>query len=365
MRIRAAATVPFMCALVIAAPLWAILTACTSGDGASTPEIAPQVGQPTTASVTLKESTLIFGNDTAISPSGQAVVTPVDGQWCLQDVSGVRCVDALAEASAAHGVVWRPNETAIAVTWGRQDPISIIDFAAGTSVETTLDRHRLLTFTPDGSALLGIDVDRPADLSRIDPVTLEPERFSGSIEGGVPQLKWGALGPVWGSSPSEPAVFTLLEGEEANFIEGGQGEQLLVSVTSDSRLALAFDDDIIHGDSTPDGTILTIFDRVESRSVGVALPPEIEQDAPSAAQLSNDGRSLLVIHDVEAGLALSSAAIDPETLEATAWRVLMSWDRDDPDQPSFFGEDGSMRWDGGASAWVLTQQGALMEITLS
>lgn len=342
------------------------VAACGSDDGGSRIAVTvPQIETPTTASVAERESTLDFNDDAALSPSGQAVAVPVDGQWCLEDSSGVRCVDALAEGSAAHGVVWRPDETAIAVTWGAQDPISIIDFAAGTSVETDLDRHRLLAFSPDGESLLGLDIEKQDQLSLIDPVTLEADKFAGEFDGGVPQLMWASSGLVWGSSPGEPSVFTLSEGEEPEIIEGGLGEQLLVSVTPDARYALTMDDDLRYGVGEADDTILNIFDRVDARSVGVVLPPDIEQRAPSTAQLSADGRSLLVLHDVAGGLALSSASVDPATLNTTMWTKLASWQQDDPQLPAGYRSNGSMRWGGGTTATILTEQGTVLEITLN
>ena len=326
--------------------------------------IAEQIGQPTAASVTEFESSLSFDRDASISPSGRAIATPVDGQWCLSDSSGITCVDALAEGSAAHGVVWRPDERAIAVTWGAQNPMSIIDFNQGTSVETSLGKHRLLAYTADGTSIVGLDIDIPGQISFIDPLTLEATRFADSFEGGVPQI-YGAIDELyWGALPGEPAVFTITEGASPEFVLGGLGEQLLVSVTSDGRLALGMDDEVDRGRPGPDDTLFTIFDRAGSRSVGIVLPPDIDQRAPKAGQLSADGRTLLVLHDADSGMALSSAAIDPETLEASGWTVLTNWESGDPLMPPPYQPNTLLRWDGGATAWILGD-GFLLEITLS
>ncbi|MEL6983813.1 MAG: WD40 repeat domain-containing protein, partial [Actinomycetota bacterium] len=158
-------------ALVLALTSVAVLagTACGTSYESPSIQVEPSI-LPTAAEVAVVESALTYTADAALSPSGAARVAPADGQWCLEDASGVRCVDALAEESAAHGIVWRPDETAIAVTWGAQDPISIIDFEAGTSVETDLDNHRILAWSPDGETLVGLDIDEPGQLSRLDPV---------------------------------------------------------------------------------------------------------------------------------------------------------------------------------------------------
>lgn len=351
---------PILAAVVVVAFL---LAACGE---ASTDEIVVEPALvPTSATVAVADSELVYDVDAAISPSGAARVAPSDSRWCLEDASGVRCVGAAAEGSAAHGVVWRPDETAIAVTWGAQDPISVIDFAAGTSVETDLDHHRVLAFSPDGGDLLGLDIDVSDQLSLLDPETLEPSNFASITMAGVPQVLWPTDEVVWGSTPRQPQVFTLAPGGEPEIVEGGLGEQLLTSVSADGRLALAIDDDVAYGAGGPDDPVLRLFDRVEGRSAGVDLPDGVDQDAVAAAQLSADGRALLVLHGIDGGDALSSAVLDAETLAASSWTTLATWDVDDPAGPAAYAANGLLRWTGGDRAWIIAETGQLLEVTLS
>lgn len=341
-----------------------VLAACSNAESAATATIEPSL-LPTTASVTVASSSLDFADDAAISPTGSARVAPADGQWCLEDASGVRCVDAEAQGSAADGVQWRPDETAIAVSWGARDPISVIDFDAGTSVETRLSRHRITAWSPDGSALLGFDLDQLGDLVLLDPVTLEATRFAPFDSDGVPQVFWPTEDVIWGSSPRVAEVFTIAAGDEAAVIEGGAGEQRLLSVTPDGRLALAMDRAVARGRAEPDATALRIFDRENARSVGVDVPDGIDQNAPDDAQLSADGRAILVLHRVDGGTALSSAAVDPDTLATSSWRTLVSWETGDPAIPSVYEPNGVLRWTGGDTAWIITSSGELLEVALS
>lgn len=338
--------------------------ACSDADPVATATSEPSL-LPNAASLTVVPSSLDFADDAAVSPSGEARVAPREGAWCLEDSAGVRCVDAEAEGSAADGIQWRPDETAIAVSWGARDPISVIDFAAGTSVETRLSRHRITAWSPDGSALLGFDLDRPGDLYLLDPVTLEGTRFAPFDSGGVPQVFWATDDVIWGSSPHIAEVFTMSAGDEPEVIEGGVGEQRLLSVTQDGRLALAMDRAVARGRAEADATALRLFDRENERSVGVDVPDSIEPNASDDAQLSADGRAILVLHQIDGGTALSSAAVDPDTLATSSWRTLVSWETGDPTIPAVYGTNGILRWIGGDTAWIISRSGELLEVSLS
>jgi hypothetical protein len=343
-------------------------TGCGASGGDAAPIVVEPAIVPTEATVAVASSALTYSSDAAISPSGAARVAPTgDGEWCLEDASGVRCVDAESLDSAAHGVVWRPDETAIAVTDGY--PISVIDFAAGTSVETDLENHRLLAWSPDGSELLGLAIDRPSELVRLDPVTLEADGFVDLDGPLVPQLFWPNPDVVWGSNPHGPKVYTVADGDDPVVIPGGFSTQLLVSVTADGRLALGIDDDLFHGVPGPGYSILTLFDRGvdggEARSVGVQHPPFIGDDAPQAAQLSRDGRVLMVLYDVDGGSALASAVVDGETLATSGWTELARWDSGDAQAPARYASNGLLRWDGGDTAWIIAESGELLAVALS
>lgn len=357
--------------LLLMATLMAItIAACGDDDGDRVGvSTRPPAVQPMTGEVSTVASELVLSADAALSPSGEARVAPVGGQWCLEDPTGVRCVDAAAEGSAAHGIQWRPDETAIAVTWGAQDPISIVDFEAGTAVETDLDANRVLAWSPDGSQLLGLDIDRPGELSLLEPSTLEPSTFAPFTAAGVPQLWWPTENVVWGSVPGGPEVFTLStdgsSGGEVVTIAGGLGEQLLVSVTVDGGLALTLDDEVERGVPEPGDTALRLFAREVGRSEGVGLPPGMDQRAPRWAQLSHDGRVLLVLHEVDGGgTALSSASVDVETLAVSDWATLAEWAPGDIDRPITYAANGIFRWDGGDTAWMIAESGSLLEVAL-
>ncbi len=348
-------------ALTASTALLLALAGC--GSSGETVTVEPSI-LPTAAEVTVVDSALVASADTAFSPSGRARVAPVDGQWCLEDASGLRCVDALAEGSAAHGIVWRPDETAIAVTWGSQDPISFIDFEAGTTVETDLDRHRILAWSPDGSDLLGLDIERVGELLRIDPVTLEGSRFTSLARTDVPQILWPTGDRLWAASPSLPEVYTLSSGGDSASIDATLASQRLLSSTADGELVLGLDEDVTRGVEGPPNSALTIFERDGERAIPVVLPPSIEQGRINDAQLAADGRALLVLHSTDDGDALSSAAIDPETREASSWTTITTWSGADPLAPRGYASNGVLRWTGGSQAWILTGSDELIELDL-
>ncbi len=345
------------------------MSACSGSEeavsvGDTVEAVTPSALVPTAAVVSTAASELSYSADSAISPTGAARVASVDGEWCLEDASGVRCVAAAAEGSASHGVAWRPDEAAIAVTWGAQDAISIIDFDEGTTVETDLDSHRLLAWSPDGASLLGLDIDEPAQLSRLDPATLEASRFAAFDLAGVPQLDWPIDDVAWGSMPGAPEVFTIEPDGRPELIPGGIGEQLLASVTADGRYALGIDDDVVRGTAGTDTSALTLFERDGSRSVGVDLPDEIAGMGISDAQLSADGRGLLVLHDTDEGRALSSARVDLDTLAATSWTTIATWAEGADDAPIAYASNGVLRWTGGDVAWLIGAAGQLLVVEL-
>ena len=202
-------------------------------------------------------------------------------------------------------------------------------------------------------------------LSLLDPETLEPSTFASITMAGVPQVLWPIPDVVWAATPGQPEVYTLSPGGQPEIIEGGLGEQLLVSVSADGQLALAIDDDVEHGVGGPDDPALHLFDRAGGRSVPVVLPPGVDEDEVTDAQLAADGRALMVLHGVDGGDAVSSAAIDPETLEASSWTTLATWTFDDPEAPAAYASNGLLRWTGGDQAWILAESGQLLELTLS
>lgn len=340
-----------------------VVTATACGSSTEAIVVEPSI-LPTAAEATLVDSALIYSVDAAISPSGAARVAPADGQWCLEDSTGVRCVDALAEGSAAHGIVWRPDETAIAVTWGRQDPISIVDFEAGTTTETDLDNHRILAWSPDGSELVGLEIDSPGQLSRLDPVTLEASSFAPHPGASVPQLLWPTSDRLWGATPRTPEVFTLSPGDDRVTIEAIVAEQLLLSTSADGELVLTLDQDVVRGVDGPPNSALTLFEWGNEAAIPVVLPPSIDQGEIEDAQLAADGRALLVLHDVDGGEALSSAAIDPETRQASSWSTVYTWSTGDPLAPTRYATNGELRWTGGDTAWVITESERLIELSL-
>lgn len=342
-----------------------VVTSCSSGTSTADAPVEPAL-VPTAASVSDANSALDLSFDAALSPTGEARVASAFEQWCLEDANGVRCVNAEAMKSSAHGIVWRPNETAIAVTDGGQGPISIIDFDAGTSIETSISQHRILAWSPDGSQLLGMDLSRPSELVVLDPVSLEADKFADLPGALVPELRWATDEIVWGSTPDSPEVFTFSKGQEPKTIEGGLGEQRLGNVTANAQLVIATDVAVDRGRGGPDDTALRIFDRAERRSVGVQLPSWIPSDGPHDAVLSPDGRVLLVVHNTEdRDLALSSATIDAETLEAFEWTNLVTWTQDAPLQPRRSAANGIIQWDGGDTAWILGEGAILLKVSLS
>ena len=345
----------------------ALITAAACSSEEAVPPISTQVqiSAPTAATVSSVESELVFDSEAAVSPSGAARVAQSEGTWCLEDASGVRCVAAAAEGSRG-GLIWRPDETAIVASWGAQDPISIVDFEAGTSVETDLNDHRLLAWTPDGSSLIGLELDQPGEFRRLDPTTLDSSNFApfGDEISGVPEMRW-VNGVLWGSDPFTAGVFTMSSGDEPDVIEGGIGEQQFESFSADGRYAIARDNDIERGRDEPGDRILHLFDADERRSNGLELPPGAEQDDLSAAQLSADGTMLLALIDSGGEITLQRAEIDLESLSTTSWTLLFSWPAGDPTRPAPFHGKGILRWSGGSTAYAFTDADTLIQIDLS
>lgn len=345
----------------------ALITAAACSDEAALPPISTQaqISPPTTATVSVVDSDLAFDSEAAVSPSGAARVAQNDGSWCLEDASGVRCVAAAAEGSRG-GLVWRPDETAIAVTWGAQDAISIVDFEAGTSVETDLDSHRLLAWSPDGSSLIGLDIDRPGEFRRIDPTTLDSSTFApfGDDIGGVPEMHW-VDGVLWGSDPFEAGVFTLSSGDEPDLIEGGFGEQQFESFSADGRFAVAMDDEIQRGRDEPGDQMLHLFDADERRSNGLELPRGADQDDLESAQLSADATVLLALFTIDDTTTLQRTELDLDSLTTSTWTVLFAWPAGDAARPTLFHGAGILHWSGGATALAFTDTDTLLQIDLS
>lgn len=347
------------------AALLMVAAAC-SGEEAVPPLVTqPQIAAPTSATASIVESELVFDSDAVVSPSGAARVGQRNGEWCLEEATALRCVAAGAEGSRG-GLAWRPDETAIAVMWGAQNPISIVDFDAGTAVETDLNDHRLLAWTPDGTSLIGLELDRQGEFLRIDPVTLEAATFApfGAEIIGVPEMHW-VNGVLWGSDPFAPAVFTLSGGDEPDVIPGGRGEQQFESFSADGRYALAMDDEVERGREVPGDRILHLFDAQDRRSNGLELPPGVEQNDVDAAQLNADGTTMLVLHKNQGGMTLQAAQIDLESMTTTGWTEVFTWSPGDPMKPSNYHGSGVLHWNGGATAYAFTDLDTLIQIDLT
>jgi len=348
--------------------LAAVCAAC--GSTAPVVEVADQP-VPTSATIALAESELVYDSDADFSPSGNARVAPTDGGWCLEDASGVRCVDALAEESASHGIVWRQDETAIAVTWGAQNPISIIDFDAGTSVEASLSTHRILGWDGEGQ-IIGLDIEWPEkELLRMNPTTLEPEVFAPLDTGGVPQLVAIGEDRFWGSTPGAAEVFTITAGSEPEVIEGGLGEQLITSISADGRYAVTLDNARARGRGESEDPSIWLFDAQEQRSAGILVPDRYNPESINHLQLAADGGAMLaVLYTTDRQYELVVATIDPSTLAATDWTVLIDADAVDIDGSteaalaSGYVSNQRLYWSGGDTAWFHADDGNLYEITL-
>lgn len=346
---------------IVLAPF--ILMGC-GGDSSSAPStiVEPSLA-PTSASVEIVDTELAMTTDAAISPSGNAILALDDRGWCLQTGDALECVEAEAQGSASDGILWRSDERAVAITWGRQDPMSIIDFDTGAVTETSLDDHRFLAWSPDGDDLLGLAIDVADQYSLLDPTTLEASKFADFDGPDVPRLFWISDDLIVGSSSNGPGVFVLDQNSgERQVIEGGLGEQDLRSVSADGSIAVALDDDVTHGGGDDDDPAMLLFDIAGDRSSGVMHPLGLE---PNEVQLSPDGKQLLVIADNADGTALITGTIDEVSLTVPDWIELLAWERGADGEPATFVTNDLLRWNGGDTAWLITEDERLTRISLS
>ena len=323
---------------------------------------------PTSASVEIVDTELAIDTDAAISPSGGAIVVlhPERG-WCLRTVTGtdadIECIEAESKGSASDRILWRPDERAVAITWGSQNPMSIIDYDTGSVTETILDDHRFLAWSPDGEGLLGLAIESDDQYSVLDPTTLETSKFADFDGPDVPRLFWVSDDLIVGSSTSGPEVFVLDQGSgERRAIEGGLGKQDVRSLSADGSIAVAFDDDVVHGGGADGDPVLLLFDIEGERSSGVALPPGLK---PAEAQLSADGTQLLVVAERPEGSVLITGTIDGASLDVPEWVELIEWPRGSEAEPAAYVSNVLLRWTGGDTAWLITENEGLARILLS
>ena len=341
------------------------IAGCTDGSAAGpSTTVAPSLA-PSSATAEIHETELTMNVDAAISPSGQARVAFDERGWCLETdaPTEIVCVEAAAEGSASDGIIWRPDERAVAITWGRQDPMSIIDFDTGNVTETSLREHRFLAWSPDGDALLGLAIDVDMRYSLLDPETLDATEFADFEGPGVPRLFWISDDLIIGSSTSGPAVFVLdQDSGSERVISGGLGEQDVRSLSADGSVAIATDNEVERGMGDDDDPAVLLFDVVGDRSSGLTLPADFDLDD---AQLSADGKQLLVVGRTGDDQALITGTIDDATLDVPAWTELLRWPPGAEGAPASFVANGTLRWTGGDTAWVITEDEGLARISLS
>jgi hypothetical protein len=354
-------------ALLIAGLVVAVSACGGGGEEASTEvSLPPQIDLPTVATVTEVDSELSFDQNASISPSGRARVGHDERGWCLEDASGVQCLQALSEESGGDAIRWRDDEMAVAVTFSHQDPISILDFAAGTVVETDLDHHRLLDWSPDGSELLAVVADKPDEIRLLDPVTLDDRPFT-SFEGQwIPQLRWIGDDLIWGSYANRSPEVFVLDGEgKTTPIKGGIGEQEFLSFSADGRFALTEDDAVAHGEGEDGDPVLFVFDRTTTQSSGLILPPGVTSLNLASGQLSADGTKVLLLTEGGDVPELFVGRLDPRHLSVDTWITIEGWPAEEGFEPAAYSSNGALRWDGGPTAWVISEQGTLLEVALS
>ncbi|MDY7101518.1 MAG: hypothetical protein S0880_10055 [Actinomycetota bacterium] len=353
-----------VCVALVAA--W-VLAACGSttdeGDVGTT---VPDAVVAASAAFAPVDSALIYGTDTAISPSGGARLAPDGSGWCLETTDGDEpvCLGADAQESASLGVAWRGDERAVAVTDTANGHTSVIDFAAGTVVETGHDQHRVYDWSPDGDRLIGATIESADELSLLDPTTFDAEPLAERAIPQIPGIRWVAGDVIWVSDGSGPGLWVVdAASGEWTSIDGGLGEQEIVATSADGLLAVTLDDDVTHGVGGPDDPGVLLFDADGRRSAGVTGPTGGE---PDWVQISADGTALLALWEDDASSnVLATATLDRDSLAVGEWTELGRWTFDDVERPAAFVSNGQLRWDGGDTAWIVTEAGGLLEVTLT
>ena len=329
---------------------------------------SPQIGVPTSAGETSTPSELGPGEELAISPSGDARVAFDGEQWCHELDATVTCLEAAAADSGSTALSWRRDELAIAVTDVGAGNISIIDFGAGTVVETTIDDHRVYDWLPDRDLLLGAVLVTADELSTLDPTDgLAADRVAEREIPSIPQIVWPAPDRLWAAETGTPVLHHVdPDSGRWTAIDGGLGEQRITDASLDGTLVVTLDDDVTRGVGDPaTDASLWLFDADLGRSAGVLLP-----DAGEArwAQLDAAGDVLLVLWspaEARNEHRLGAAPIDRESLTVGPVTELVVWPADDTERPSGFESNGQLRWDGGDTAWVIADSGRFLEIGLS
>jgi hypothetical protein len=101
------------------------------------------------------------------------------------------------------------------------------------------------------------------------------------------------------------------------------------------------------------------------RSAGVASPTG---GVPHWVQVATDGTALLALWEVEPSSSdtiLAWAPLDRDALDVDEWTELARWSNDDEDRPAVYVSNGQLRWDGGERAWIVTEAGGLVEVSLT
>ena len=339
--------------------------------------LCAQESLPTRATVTEVKLPFLLDGESSLSPSGQSRLARLSQnesfvQWALQRDGRVYRLNArVSELHDRQPVGWRHDEMAVVIQgkFRRKTPFgtshevwfSVLDFAAGTVEEFDPDEYELLPrWSPAGNWVAAFKQENRDSLVIIDPSADEPEaseRPAASLPPDDDIVAWASAGRL-------PGVvrFSVQNLPGRIVLRGGEFRQDVVDETPDHRFCLTEDDGLSHGQGDSTTPPWNVFDFQTSSCTPLPQPAGLTD--MTDAQISDDGNHVLAVwREKDSVTALGIIAVD-DSLKSEDWVLLHRWGSTETITPHRYVQDGELAWNGTDTAWIISQSGTLIRISL-